>query len=195
MGVGAEGLLADYRAATALFGEQLSQVGDDDWANPTPCDDWDVRTLVAHVVIGEALVAGLFRGDGGAVSVEVDTSVLGPSPMATWRGTALAALEAAGGDGVLDATHAYPSGDFPGSVIVGFRTADNLVHAWDLARACGRDLELPDDVAGRCLDFWLQLADVMAAGGVRGPHFAPPVLPADDAPVGLRLLALLGRSA
>ena len=195
MGVSAEGPLADYRAAAALFGEQLNQVADDDWANPTPCDEWDVRTLVAHVVIGEALVAGLFRGDGDSVSVEVDTSVLGPSPMSTWRGTVLAALEAAGGDGVLDATHAYPNGDLAGSVIVGFRTTDNLVHAWDLARACGRDLDLPDDVAGRCLDFWLQLADVMAVGGVRGPHFAPPVLPADDAPAGLRLLALLGRSA
>ena len=195
MGVSAEGPLADYRAAAALFGEQLNQVADDDWANSTPCDEWDVRTLVAHVVIGEALVARLFRGDGDAVSVEVDTSVLGPSPMATWRGTALAALEAAGGEGVLDAPHSYPSGDFPGSVIVGFRTTDNLVHAWDLARACGRDLDLPDDVAGRCLDFWLPLVDADGTIGGSGAAFGPPVLPPDGASSGVRLLALLGRAA
>jgi hypothetical protein len=32
-------------------------------------------------------------------------------------------------------------------VIVGFRVTDNLVHGWDLATACGTDVELPDGLA------------------------------------------------
>ncbi|MEE3252277.1 MAG: TIGR03086 family metal-binding protein, partial [Actinomycetota bacterium] len=144
-------LIGDYRQAAAFFGEALTAVRDDDWANPTPCNEWDVRSVVAHVVLGEAMVAALFSGDGVTTPVQVDPSILGPSPVATWRGTALSALKAAAADGVLDAVHARPDGDFTGAVIVGFRITDNLVHAWDLARACGSDLELPEGLTGRCL--------------------------------------------
>ena len=50
MQVDADGdLLGDYRQAAALFGEALTAVGDDDWANPTPCGDWDVQIGRAHV--------------------------------------------------------------------------------------------------------------------------------------------------
>ena len=150
MGVGAFDLLDDYRQAAALFGERLSLVGDDDWANSTPCDDWDVRSLVAHLIVGEFLVAALFRGEGGEPIAEDGTSVLGPSPMATWR---------------------------------------------DLARACGTDSELPEGRAVRCLDFWLPLAELLTGAAARGRSFAEPVLPPDDSPAGVRLLALLGRGA
>ena len=195
MGVGAFDLLGDYRQAAALFGERLSLVGDDDWASPTPCDDWDVRSLVAHLIVGESLASAQFRGEGGAPVAEVDTSVLGPSPMATWRGTAIGALDAAAADCVLDAVYAHPDGDLTGSVIVGFRITDNLVHAWDLARACGTDIELPEGLAVRCLDFWLPLAELLTGVDARGRSFAEPVLPPDDSPAGVRLLALLGRGA
>lgn len=196
MQVDADGdLLGDYRQAAALFGEALTAVGDDDWANPTPCGDWDVRSLVAHLIVGESMVAGLFQGGGGASVAEVDTSVLGPSPMATWRGTALAALEASSVDGVLDDTHAHHVGELSGTVIVGFRITENLVHGWDLARACGIDIELPEALAERCLDSWLPFAGAMQDGSAQRGYFAEPVLPPDDAPAGVRLLALLGRSA
>ena len=69
MGVGAFDLLDDYRQAAALFGERLSLVGDDDWANSTPCDDWDVRSLVAHLIVGEFLVAALFRVKQGEMAM------------------------------------------------------------------------------------------------------------------------------
>ena len=186
--------IAAYTSACAFFGERLASVTELDWERPTPCDDWDVGTLVAHVVTGESLVTRVLR-DGGAWEGTVDRSVLGANPMAAWRGTALAAIESASADGVLDAMHRHAVGELPGAVIVGFRVTENLVHGWDLATACDQTVELPEALAARCLDFWLPLADVMAGGGVRGPHFAPPVLPADDAPAGLRLLALLGRSA
>jgi len=96
--------IAAYTSACAFFGERLATVTDLDWERPTPCEGWDVRTLVAHVVTGEALVAQVLGG-GGSWDADVDPSVLGLNPMAAWRGTALAALDAASGDGVLDAIH------------------------------------------------------------------------------------------
>ena len=142
MGVNAAGLsdgehsdtLAAYSSACAFFGERLSAVTGSDWDRPTPCDDWDVQTLVAHVVTGEALVARLLR-EGGSWDTEVDPSILGLDPMAAWRGTALAALNAASADGVLDALHPHSLGDLPGGVVVGFRVTENLEHGWHRARA------------------------------------------------------------
>ena len=182
--------VAAYTSACAFFGERLARVTELDWTADTGCDGWDVRTLVAHVVTGEALVTRVLR-DGGAWEADADPSILGLNPMATWRGTVLAAIESASADGVLDALHPHAVGELPGGVIIGFRVTENLVHGWDLARACGTDVDLPEALAERCLDFWLPLAGSDALAG----HFGPPVMPPDGAPAGVRLLALLGRAA
>ena len=182
--------VAAYTSACAFFGERLARVNELDWTADTGCDGWDVRTLVAHVVTGEALVTRVLR-DGGAWEADADPSILGLNPMATWRGTVLAAIESASAAGVLDALHPHAVGELPGGVIIGFRVTENLVHGWDLARACGTDVDLPEALAERCLDFWLPLAGSDALAG----HFGPPVMPPDGAPAGVRLLALLGRAA
>ena len=181
--------LAAYTTACAFFGEQLSAVGDADWGTATPCDGWDVRSLVTHVVLGEAMIVELFGGGDVATAPEVDTAVLGPNPMATWRGTAVAALDAVSAGNALDRIYPHPSGNFPGTVILGFRATENLIHGWDLAAACGRQVRLPDSLAERCLDFWRPVA----GSGSVSAHFDEPLMPPTNAPAGLRLLALLGR--
>ena len=182
--------VAAYTTACAFFGERLAEVTELDWTADTPCDGWDVRTLVAHVVTGEALVTRVLR-DGGAWESQADPSILGLNPMATWRGTVLAAIESASADGVLDALHPHAVGELPGGVIIGFRVTENLVHGWDLARSCGADVELPETLAERCLDFWLPLAGSDALTG----HFGSKVMPPAGASAGVRLLSLLGRTA
>ena len=129
--------------------------------------------------------------DGGAWESQSDPSILGQNPMATWRGTVLAAIESASTDGVLDALHPHAVGELSGGVIIGFRVTENLVHGWDLARSCGADVELPETLAERCLDFWLPLAGSDALTG----HFGSKVMPPDGASAGVRLLSLLGRTA
>jgi uncharacterized protein (TIGR03083 family) len=39
--------------------ELLESVVDDDWARPTPCSEWDVRELTAHVAGGQGIFEGL----------------------------------------------------------------------------------------------------------------------------------------
>ena len=179
-----------YTAACAFFGERLAEVTELDWTADTPCDRWDVRMLVAHVVTGEALVTRVLR-DGGAWESQADPSILGLNPMATWRGTVLAAIESVSADGVLDALHPHAVGELPGGVIIGFRVTENLVHGWDLARSCGAEVQLPETLAERCLDFWLPLvgSDILTG------HFGSKVMPPDGASAGVRLLSLLGRAA
>lgn len=177
-----------YVRALAAFGEQLAKVGEIHWDLPTPCSDWDARALVAHVVIGEAAVPQLIRGESTDFA-DVNPSVLGPDAMATWRGTALAAIEIVRAT-PLDTLIDHPVSRRPLETVLGFRITDNLVHSWDLATAMAESLTLDPEIAQWALDFWLPLADKLT----EGEFFAPMLAPSDDEP-GTRLLALLGRSA
>lgn len=179
-----------YVAAAALFGDQLVAVADTDWDLPTPCQGWEVGHVAAHVVVGESQIPALFAGEAVAEVEEFDARVLGPDPVAAWRGTALAAIEAVRRPGALDQVLEHPVGRLPGRHVLGFRITDNAVHAWDIARACSRELHLPDHIAQHCLDFWEPMAHGLASSG----YFAPMVAPPEGATVGERLLALLGRS-
>jgi len=173
----------------AFFGEQLRDVADTQWELPTGCPAWNVRELVAHVVLGEALIPPLLTGESGLDRPDVDPSILGTNPVAVWRGTALAAIEALASLDSLDVVVEHPIGPVPAHVLIGFRVTDNLVHAWDLAMARERDLELPEDLAEECLEFWVPLAASLDGSEL----FAPMVEPPDGAGPGARLLALLGR--
>ncbi len=40
-----------FRRAADGFGRHVHAIGDDQWHDPTPCTDWDVRVLVNHVPV------------------------------------------------------------------------------------------------------------------------------------------------
>ena len=71
------------------------------------------------------------------------------------------------------------------------RVVEMLVHGWDLARATGRQLAVPEELAVAELAFSRDLLGRLPAG--RTP-FAPSQPVADDAPALDRLAAQLGRS-
>ncbi|MGI9623878.1 MAG: TIGR03086 family metal-binding protein [Acidimicrobiales bacterium] len=181
-----EGELVEfYTRASAFFGEQLIAIGDEEWDLPTP-SEWNVKALVAHVVVAEAQIPDVIDGRPYGAS-DVDITILGPDPVSVWRGTAVNALTAvAAAD--MDTEVDHPFGQIPLHRLVGFRITENLVHGWDLARTRGLDPDLPDDLAAFCLDFWMPLASNLSDSGV----FAPMVDPRDESSTS-RLVALLGR--
>lgn len=184
--------LVDYFVrASAFFGELVREVADDEWELPTPCAGWDVRTLVAHVVIGDSQIPALLAGEAVEEVQEYSPTVLGTNPLAAWRGTALAAIRAFAAPGALEQRYQHPVGNVRGRTVIGFRVSDSLVHAWDLARAVGEEVLLDPELCEYCLDFWFPMAATLPASG----HFSPARLPADGAGPAERLLALLGREA
>jgi uncharacterized protein (TIGR03086 family) len=96
-----------------------------------------------------------------------------------------------GTDGVLEATHATPFGEMPGSVVVNFPTVDAIMHAWDLSASVGHPIEFRPEaipaisavVAATCTD------EARAAGLIR-----PPTRPPADSSATERLVAAAGRS-
>jgi uncharacterized protein (TIGR03086 family) len=87
--------------------------------------------------------------------------------------------------------HTVPVGTLPGRAVVHLRTVETLVHGWDLARATGRTVPFPDELAEHELTFSRDLLGRVPEG--RQP-FAPSVAVTDAAPAIDRLAALLGRS-
>lgn len=140
-----------HRRACAEFGTRVKAVGADQWHAPTPCTDWDVRDLVAHLVDECRWTPELLAGRTiEEVADELAADPLGEDPVVAWEDAAAAATTAAGAVDLERTVH-LSFGDHPARYYLTQLTADHLVHAWDLARAIGTDetldAELVDEIA------------------------------------------------
>lgn len=178
--------------ALAATRSLVAGVKDDQWSNPTPCDGWDVRELVNHVVGGNFWVAEL-AGPGGKTIEEVgdrlDGDVLGDDPLGAYDRSMQAASAAFGREGAMEAPCAVSYGPVPGSIYCGHRFIDVLIHGWDLAVATGQETALDPELVEACWQVVEPQAELLAASGA----FGTGVTVADDADLQTRLLAALGR--
>ncbi len=178
-----------YQRAAALFGETIAALSDEEWER-TVDDEWTVISTVAWVVVGDSQITQALHQGEIAQASEFDAAVLGGNPVATWRGTAVAAIGALQGTSATQRVVNHPGGRFAVADLLGQRVTENLVRAWDIGRAVGRPVDIPEDLAEACLDFWAEHAEAVLAGGVLPDE---PIEPAEDAGTVVRLLALTGR--
>jgi len=111
-------------------------VRDDQWTDPTPCTDWNVRDLVNHVAVGNFAFASILRGEPRAAPGAPPGSVR--DLLKAYRDSAAAVLDAFRQPGVLEQVFTVPFGPVPGIVALHLRITEILVHGWDLARATGQ---------------------------------------------------------
>ncbi|MEV7179434.1 TIGR03086 family metal-binding protein [Kitasatospora sp. NPDC093679] len=157
---------------------------------PTPCTDFDTRALVNHWVLytshglehralrtplPEDLVARDFTTDAAwaaAYAAQLDRAVGAWADPAVWEGEV-----DLGGTPV------------PAETIAKMLIKEMVLHGWDVARATGTEVEVPDDLAELVLTVVEENAELYRQFG----GFADPVpLPA-DAPLFHRALAASGR--
>lgn len=161
------------------------------WHADTPCEGWDVRALLNHLVSGNWWAAELAAGATiEGVGDRLDGDVLGPDPVGSYVASAKAAAAVFRKPGALDAPCAVSYGPVPGSVYAGHRFIDVFIHGWDLAAATGQDSALDADLMQSCLQVLEpQLELFRAAGAFAGPLRVPP-----GASDQTRFLAMLGRA-
>lgn len=179
-------LLAQAGERTGKIVEQISA---DQLAGSTPCDEWDVRTLLNHVIGGNLMFATLASG-GTLPDMEGQElpDFAGDDPAASYRASFGKALDAWRAPGALDRDVPLPYGPTPAPVALGIHLMETNVHGWDLARATGQEAVIDDEHATATLG----LAQQIFAHG-RLPVFKDEVPVPADAAAGERLVGLLGR--
>jgi uncharacterized protein (TIGR03086 family) len=186
--------IAALRQSSSEFETRLRQVGADQWDQPTPCVEWNVRELVNHMLLGTRMSVQLLAGASQQEAIAAlgeDMIADSQDPVADF--VALARQMQAGfaaPDG-LDGTVDHPMGQIPRTMFIGFRIMDNGTHAWDLARAIGVDETLDSDLVQRMWDDIQPMAGGLAGLGIFGDSASGDV--GDDAPLQTRFLDLVGR--
>jgi uncharacterized protein (TIGR03086 family) len=181
-----------HRRAVAWFGANVAAVEDDQLGSPTPCEDWDVRALVNHVVSENLWTSPLMEGKTIAdVGDAFDGDVLGDDPAGAWSVASASALASTSEDGAMARTVHLSFGDFPASDYVSQLFADHLIHGWDLARAIGAAETMDPELVEACAAWFTAMEAAYRAGGAIGDHVAVP----EDADAQTKLLAAFGRQA
>ena len=140
-----------YARATEQAAALIKTVRPEQLTGPTPCTDFDVRTLLSHIVGGTRRIAVVGEGgDGLAVrpfadEVEDDTWSAAYDDVRT---RVLAAWES---DARMEAPVRVPWGEVPGRQALAGYTMELVTHTWDLSEALGRPLELDPELAGFAL--------------------------------------------
>lgn len=183
-------LIEQYGHALDEFGSRVEHVGDEQWSNPTPCTEWDVRALVAHVVDETRWAPYLLAG--GTVADAGDRFAgdpLGADPRSAWRSASADARRAFAADGALDQAVSVSSGEMGARDYLWEMTVDATVHAWDLARGIGVDERLDPELVRRIHAEREKDPDALLDSGL----FAPPVQVTAHADLQARMLGLMGR--
>ncbi len=158
---------------------------------PTPCSDWDVRTLINHMASGNSrFVALIFRGE--RMSRQPNPGdLLGDDPAGAYRRSADRAKQAWGDPALLDQMFNLPFGHLPGRAALGMRLIEMVTHGWDLGKATGQTTQFNPAA--------VQTASALARSSLpedRTPDmpFAAPAPVHDDASDMDRFAAYMGRT-
>jgi uncharacterized protein (TIGR03086 family) len=166
-----------FERALAQTESIIVAIEPDQLESATPCDDYDVRELINHLV--GAVHRSARVGEVGEAG-ELETPEGGTAATAAWAD-----------DARLDAMVEVPWGKAPGRGAVAGYTMEVVVHGWDLAKATGQPVE-GDETLGAAM---LGLAKQMLPAEPRGGDlpFGPVMPTTSDAGPYTLLAAWLGR--
>ncbi|HEY7146345.1 MAG TPA: TIGR03086 family metal-binding protein [Streptosporangiaceae bacterium] len=184
------GLVAQLAQALDDAEQLIAGVHDSQLTAPTPCAEWEVRTLIGHLVSGNEAFAAIMAGQPRPAPAAGPDQRSAASLLSAYREAAGPLVVAFSQPGALERVVTVPFGTVPGQVALHLRLTEILVHGWDLASATG---QVPRFAAGTIeqeLAFSTRaLADV--------PPGRRPFAPSTHVPVGAppldQLAALLGR--
>jgi uncharacterized protein (TIGR03086 family) len=162
----------------------ISHIRPDQENLPTPCTEWDVRTLVNHTVFD---TQNFTAAVSGGERPSPDTDLIGTNWTEAY-GTAsdglLASWRQRGTAGSLQLGRVEVAATWAS----GMHTFSETVHGWDLASATGQSTDLDPEVGQAALDFARDNLERF-----RGRGFGPEVPVPEDASLYDRLAGFCGR--
>ncbi|WP_329124925.1 TIGR03086 family metal-binding protein [Streptomyces sp. NBC_01465] len=179
----------DLEPAARPVAQLLDAVRDDQLDDPTPCPDYSVRELLAHLVGLTAAFRHAADKDLGPYTANPGSTL--PTLGDDWRTVLPRQL-----DELVAAWHSPAAWEgetqaggitFPAPVVAQVAVDELVVHGWDLARATGQPYEA--DTAS------LKIAEAMLDVGpeLRGEIFGPVVEVPEGSALQDRVIGLSGR--
>jgi uncharacterized protein (TIGR03086 family) len=179
----------DIELALAATGRLVAGIDGEQWTAPTPCEGWDVATVVNHVVGGMRIYAAELTGTDPGGAHEDDW--LGDDPLAAYRDAATRVLAAWRTPGAGQRTVGLSFGAVPAPLAAVVELTEIVVHGLDVAVATGQEDAVDQGQAERLLALMTGMGiDSFRAPGIFGPEQPAPA----GAPAHRRLLAFLGRT-
>jgi uncharacterized protein (TIGR03086 family) len=167
----------------------VDDLGDDDLAKPTPCDQFDVKALLNHLVASTDGLANAATGQTWNMAT-YGQDLVGDDPKGAFARAATRLRDATATSDTLERTWKMPFGESPGSRAIPIGIIELAQHAWDLGKATGRT-DLDEELGATALELAQQN---MPPDDQRSPEtFGKSVPVADDAPAPDRLAGFLGR--
>ncbi len=167
-----------YLRGLDVLSDVVQQVTDDAWSRPSPCAGWRALDVLGHV--GAATDMGmriLQRGDLSFDRQDPPGDAVDGDPAQWWAGLAdpARAAVAAVDQADLERSVETPMGRRSVSEGLKFPAADLFLHAWDIAKATGVNVSIPDEA----VPFVRSLGDdvppeVMRSPGVFGAEVPVP---------------------
>ncbi len=192
--------------AIALGTGVIAQVTPDQLDRPTPCDAFDVRQLLDHLVVVAERIAAAGRDEHPSTWPLHTDGVADDGWLAAWRAATATIAPAWADAALLDRPTAVPWAVLSGRDMLAIYTNEVTVHTWDLATAIGAEVAWdPDVLAASFAAIQAQMpaehrAEILAAVLAQAPEGAtgevPFALAVDvpaDAPLIDRLVAWNGR--
>ena len=147
----------------------------------TPCEEWDVRTLLNHMLETQRYFVASAQGKEASPPSPNPPSLIGAQPASDFTAARAELLGAYADDDVLEKR----------GMGLGIAFSDMLIHGWDVAQATGQDTTMPDGLAQAAYDtIHGKFTDEQRKG-----LFKPEIAVGSDADPQTKLLAYAGRSA
>ena len=174
--------LESAEATLAVLEHVLHGIAKDDESKQTPCREFDVAALTDHLMNSITVIGGAagaeFSERDRADSVERQVVLAARPALDAWKKRGL--------DGAVTAG----SNTAPAKIMAGVLSIEFLVHAWDYAKATGREVTVPDALS----DYVMGLAKtIITPQGRTSVGFDDPIAVAADARALDRLIAYTGR--
>jgi uncharacterized protein (TIGR03086 family) len=183
-------LHAEMTDAADAADRTVGKVRANQFGDPTPCSEWDVRTLLNHLILWTSYSAER-RAHGESVSDELMAKDFAAEPefAAAYRAQLDRALAAWADPAAWERDLNVMGSATPAADVAALLIAELVLHGWDLAAATGQAYTVSDAAAKAALAAVEANAELFR----QYKGFAEPVSVPTGAPALDRVLALSGR--
>lgn len=180
------------KAATSVVAVARN-VKPDQLTAPTPCPEWDVRTLVNHLMFWSAFRSELAARKQQAPADDPVTEATDFTAQRDWPETLARQLDKAvaawSEPGATEGDTGLAGGSMPARMIAMMMVGELVVHGWDLARATGQTIDTDPETLRTAHEMAAAMGDQGRQMGAFGEEVTVP----PDAPLLDRVLGISGR--